>query len=321
MKNILQTKAAFSALAAAVTLACAGHASAAAPLSPIGMPGYARIMVGDVEVTPLSDGTADLPMVDLLNNDKKKTLAALTKAHVGSPATTSTNAFLINTGSKLILVDAGSGTLFGPTLGKLVDNLKASGYAPEQVDDILITHFHPDHIGGLVANGKLAFPNAVVHADKRDADYWLNADIKAKAPKDFIGFFQGAEVSVQPYIAAGKFKPFEHNGEVVPGIKSVSTYGHTAGHTTYILESKGRKLVILGDLIHVAAVQFDNPGVTIGFDSDPAQAASARAAMFKTIAKEDDLVAAAHLQFPGVGYIRANGKSWTWTPANYTSRP
>jgi glyoxylase-like metal-dependent hydrolase (beta-lactamase superfamily II) len=296
-------------------------AHAAAPLSKIATPGFARIMVGDVEVTPLSDGTADLPMVDLLKNDKAKTQAALDKAHLTTPTTTSTNAFLVNTGSKLILVDTGSGALFGPTLGKLADNLKASGYQPEQVDDILITHFHPDHVGGLVVNGKVAFPNATIHADKRDADYWLSQENMAHAPKDFTGFFQGAMTSLTPYVKAGKFKPFEHNGEVVAGISSLSSYGHTPGHTSYIIESKGKKLVILGDLIHVAAVQFDAPSVTIGFDSDPKQAYAARTAAFSMIAKENDLVAAAHLQFPGLGYIRANGKSWTWTPANYTLRP
>jgi glyoxylase-like metal-dependent hydrolase (beta-lactamase superfamily II) len=312
-------------LASAATVVVLGlsmtsvHASA--PLSTTGMPGYARVMVGSIEVTPLSDGTADLPMVDLLQNDKSKTRAALTAAHLATPTTTSTNAFLINTGNRLVLIDTGSGALFGPTLGKLVDNMKASGYQPEQVDDILITHFHPDHVGGLVANGKVVFPNAVVRADKRDADYWLDPAKAAAAPKDFAGFFQGAQVSLTPYIQAGKFQPFDRNAEVVPGITSYASYGHTAGHTSYIVASQGKTLVVLGDLIHVGAVQFDAPAVTIAFDSDGNRAFAARTDMFAKVAREDDLVAAAHLQFPGLGYIRANGKRWTWTPANYTSRP
>ncbi|KQQ32352.1 MBL fold metallo-hydrolase [Duganella sp. Leaf126] len=321
MKNLRDVTPMMKALTAAVLGITVLAAQAAAPLAKLTTPGFARVMVGDFEVTPLNDGTADLPMVDLLHNDKDRTQAALNKAHLGSPTTTSTNAFLINTGSKLVLVDTGAGTLFGPTLGKLVDNLKASGYRPEQVDDILITHFHPDHVGGLMADTKVAFPNATVHADRRDADYWLDAARMAKAPKDVAGFFQGAQVSLTPYIKAGKFKAFDRNGEVVPGISSYASYGHTAGHTSYVVESKGKKMVVVGDLIHVAAVQFDHPGVTIGFDSDPRQAAAARAAVFGKIAREGDLVAAAHLQFPGIGYIAENGKSWTWTPANYTLRP
>lgn len=301
------------------TIAPVIHASA--PMAKTSAPGYARITIGDFEVTPLNDGTAELPMVDLLHNDKSKTRAALAAAHLATPTTTSTNAFLINTGKRLVLIDTGSGALFGPTLGKLVDNLKASGYQPEQVDDILITHFHPDHVGGLVANGKSVFPNAVVHADKRDADYWLDPVKMAAAPKDFISFFQGAQVSLTPYIHAGKFQPFDYTVEIVPGITSYASYGHTVGHTSYIVASKGKTLVVLGDLIHVGAVQFDAPDVTIAFDSDGKQAFSARTDMFAKVAREDDLVAAAHLQFPGLGYIRANGKRWTWTPANYTTVP
>jgi glyoxylase-like metal-dependent hydrolase (beta-lactamase superfamily II) len=321
MKAIPATKLLTSAATAVVLGFSITGAHASAPLSTTGMPGYARVMVGDIEVTPLSDGSADLPMVDLLHNDKAKTRAALTAAHLTTPTTTSTNAFLINTGKRLVLIDTGSGTLFGPTLGKLVDNMKASGYQPEQVDDILITHFHPDHVGGLVANGKVVFPNAVVHADKRDADYWLDPAKAAAAPKDFAGFFQGAQVSLTPYIQAGKFQPFDHNAEVVPGIMSYASYGHTAGHTSYVVASKGKTLVVLGDLIHVGAVQFDAPDVTIAFDSDGRQAFSSRTNMFAKVAREDDLVAAAHLQFPGLGYIRANGKRWTWTAANYTPHP
>ncbi|MET0323100.1 MAG: MBL fold metallo-hydrolase [Duganella sp.] len=294
---------------------------AAAPLAKTGAPGYTRIMLGDFEVTPVSDGVVDLPMVDLLNTDKAKTLATLKQAHLGNPTTTSINAFLVNTGSKLVLVDTGAGALFGAALGKLLDNIKAAGYQPEQIDDILITHLHPDHVGGLMVNSKIAFPNAVVHADKRDADFWLSEANMAKADKDKVGYFQGAIASLSPYVKAGKFKPFDQDGEVVPGLSAVATPGHTAGHTVYVAQSKGKKLVFIGDLIHVGSVQFDHPEITISFDSDPKQAYASRTREFTTLAKEGDLVAAAHLQFPGLGYIAARGKGWTWTPANYAPRP
>jgi glyoxylase-like metal-dependent hydrolase (beta-lactamase superfamily II) len=321
MKNLLKQKATARAFAVGMLSISTVGAHASAPLSAIGSPGFARVMVGDFEVTPVSDGTVDLPMVDLLKNNKDATKAALAKAHLASPTTTSVNAYLINTGSRLVLVDAGAGTLFGPTLGKLVDNIKASGYRPEQIDDVLITHLHPDHVGGLVSDGQRAFPNAIVHADKHDSDYWLNAANISAAPKDFDSFFKGAIASLNPYVGAGKFKAIEGNGEVVPGVSAYASYGHTVGHTTYVVESKGKKLLVLGDLIHVAAVQFDAPQVAIGFDSDPAQAAKARQNVFSLASKEGDLVAGAHLQFPGLGYIRANGKAWTWIPANYTATP
>jgi glyoxylase-like metal-dependent hydrolase (beta-lactamase superfamily II) len=321
MKNRFMLKALSQVIAASVFTAGVASAYAAAPLSTVTTPGFSRVMVGDFEVTPLSDGTVDLPMVDLLKNDKSKTKVALEKSHLTTPTTTSVNAYLINTGNKLVLVDAGAGKLFGPSLGKLTESIKASGYKPEQIDDILITHLHPDHVGGLMENGKIAFPNAIVHADKHDSDFWLNEVNIATSPKDFENFFKGAMASLNPYVKAGKFKPFDHNGELMPGISSYASYGHTVGHTTFVVQSKGKKLVILGDLIHAAAVQFDSPDVAIGFDSDTKEAVKARETVFTMASKEGDLVAGAHLQFPGLGYIRANGQAWSWIPANYTVHP
>jgi glyoxylase-like metal-dependent hydrolase (beta-lactamase superfamily II) len=310
-----------SAVAAAFAATLALPSQAAAPMAKIAAPGFYRVMLGDFEVTAISDGTVDLPMSKLLKEAPEKTVAALKKSYLNDPTTTSDNAFLINTGSKLILIDTGAGALFGPTLGKLLANLKASGYQPEQVDDVFITHMHPDHVGGLVSNGVAVFPNAVVHADKRDADFWLSQAQMAKAPKESQGFFQGAMASLNPYVAAGKFQAFEHNGEIVPGVTSYASYGHTAGHTSYIVESKGQKLLVLGDLIHVASVQFDSPNVAIGFDSDTKAAIASRQKVFAMADKQGDLVAVAHLQFPGLGHVRSAGKSWQWIPANYTQLP
>ena len=294
-------------------------ASAAAPQVRTQAPGFYRAMLGDFEITALSDGTVDLDVPKLLHEPAAKTDAALSRAFVKAPLETSVNAFLVNTGSKLVLVDAGSGALFGPTLGRLVASLQAAGYTPDQVDDIFITHMHPDHVGGLAANGQRVFPNATVHADKRDSDFWLSQARLDAAPAEMKGFFQGAMASVNPYVAAGKYQPFEADGEPVPGIRTLASHGHTAGHTSYLVESKGQKLVIIGDLIHVASVQFAEPGVTIAFDSDAKAAAVSRDSVFKLAAKDGDLVAAAHLQFPGLGHLRAAGKSWTWVPANYST--
>ena len=176
------------------------------------------------------------------------------------------------------------------TLGKLVANLKAAGYTPDQVDDVLITHMHPDHVGGLVANGAVVFANATIHADQHDADYWLSkatldhasADAKSFVPE----FVRDAMASLTPYIANGKFQPFQGSGEILPGFKAWSSYGHTVGHTSYIVESKGQKLIVWGDLIHVGSVQFPNPTVVIHFDSDSKDALAQRLKIFADVAKQ-----------------------------------
>jgi glyoxylase-like metal-dependent hydrolase (beta-lactamase superfamily II) len=281
-------------------------------------PGYYRMMLGNFEVTALSDGTVDLPVDKLLTNTTPgEVKKGLEKSFETAPLETSVNAFLINTGPKLVLIDTGAGALFGPTLGKLVANLKAAGYQPEQVDDIFITHMHPDHVGGLVDAERIVFPNATVHADQRDADFWLSPENLAKAPADAKGFFQGAMVSLNPYVKAGHFAPFSADGEKVPGIRSVASYGHTAGHNIYVVESDGKKLVLWGDLVHVAAVQFEDPSVTIQFDTDSKSAALQRKRAYAEAAKSGELVGAAHLPFPGLGHIRAEGKGYVWVPVNY----
>jgi len=302
----------------ALAAAIAPAARAAAPMVKSPAPGFFRMMVGDIEVTPISDGTVDLPVDQLLRQKPEQTRATLEKNFLKVPLETSDNAFLINTGSKLVLVDSGAGALFGPTLGKFIHNLKAAGYQPEQIDEIYITHMHGDHVGGLASDGKRAFPNAVVRAGKADADFWLSKANMDKAPADKKGFFQGAMASINPYVEAGKFKAIEGNGELVPGVSAVAEHGHTPGHTTYLVESHGQKLLLIGDLIHVAAVQMENPQVTIGFDSDEKAAYAARKKAFDEAARNGWLVGGAHLQFPGLGHLQTQGKGYRWVPVNYT---
>ena len=295
-------------------------ATAAAQQLKTSAPGHYRMMLGDFEVTALSDGTVDLKMADLLTNIPTARIhSALAKQHLKDPVELSVNAYLINTGSKLVLIDAGSGTLFGPTLGKLMSNLKASGYQPEQVDEIYITHMHADHVGGLVAGNQVAFPNAIVRADQREADFWLSKANMDAAPKEAKPFFEGAMASINPYVASGKFKPFNGNTDLIPGVKAVSAYGHTPGHTVYVVESNGQRLVLWGDLMHAAAVQFPEPSVTIKFDTDSKAAAAQRKTQYADAAKRGHWVAAAHLPFPGIGHLRADGKGYDWIPANYTA--
>nr|WP_315250389.1 MBL fold metallo-hydrolase [uncultured Duganella sp.] len=305
-------------LFAALTLAASASTFAAAPLAGTNAPGFHRVMLGDFEVTALSDGTVDLPFDKLLHQSADVTKKALARNYQSVPTEASVNAFLVNTGGKLILVDTGAGGLFGPTLGKLAANIKASGYQPEQIDEIYLTHLHPDHIGGLAANSQLVFPNAIVRADQRDTDFWLSQANLDQAPADSKGYFQGAIAALTPYAAARHLQPFNGDTELAPGVRATSSYGHTPGHTIYTVESKGKKLVLIGDLIHVAAVQLEHPAVTIGFDSDAKAAQASRAKVFQAVAKEGALVGAAHLSFPGLGHLRVDGKGYDWLPVAYS---
>jgi glyoxylase-like metal-dependent hydrolase (beta-lactamase superfamily II) len=281
-------------------------------------PGYYRMMLGDFEITALFDGALDLKPTELLTNVKPQDVTKmLAQRFQKEPVPTSVNAFLVNTGSKLVLIDAGTGSLGGPTLGGIVNNLKAAGYQPEQVDEIYITHMHFDHVGGLMSGDKMAFPNAVVRADQHDADFWLSQANLDKAPEAMKGFFKGAQASLNPYVAAGKFKSFTGSTDLVPGVKAVSAYGHTAGHTVYSVESQGQKLVLWGDLMHVPAVQFPRPDVTIQFDTDSKSAAKERKKAFAEAAKQGYLVGVAHLPFPGIGHLRSEGKGYSYVPVDY----
>jgi glyoxylase-like metal-dependent hydrolase (beta-lactamase superfamily II) len=318
MMSTLLTKPARAAIGAALAAAfCAAPAQAAAPMAKFQAPGFYRTMLGDFEVTVLNDGTLELPVDTLLKMPKDQADKALARSFEHSPLETSVNGYLINTGNKLVLVDVGAAGLFGPTLGKLVANLKTAGYQPEQVDEIYITHLHPDHVGGLVADGQRVFPNAVVRAGKADADYWLSQANMDRAPAEQKSFFQGAMGALGPYVQANKFVPIQGNAELVPGVQSYASAGHTPGHTSYIVESKGQKLVLLGDLMHVAAVQFDAPAVTVTFDTDSKAAAVQRKAAFADAAKQGYLIGAAHLQFPALGHMRASGKGYQFVPVNY----
>lgn len=319
--RVLAASAAVSALLMAGPLLVASPAARAqAPMVQTQAPGWYRMMLGDFEITALNDGTVALPVDKLLTNTTQDRITrALRRAYLTSPVETSVNAYLVNTGSKLVLIDAGAGTLFGPTLGKLVDHLRAAGYQPEQVEEVYVTHMHPDHVGGLMAGDRMAFPNAVVRADRDDAAYWLDQPTADKASADLQGLFKGAMASLNPYVAAGKFKPFDGNVELVPGVRALASHGHTRGHTTYVVESRGQKLVLWGDLMHVAAVQFAAPQTTIRFDTDPKAAMAERRRAYADAAKGGYWIAAAHLAFPGIGRLRSEGGAYVYVPANYTT--
>ena len=293
---------------------------AAAPMAATEAPGYFRMMLGAFEVTALSDGTLDLPVDALLSADARQTRADVASLHLEVPLETSFNAYLINTGEKLVLVDTGGGVLFGSRLGQLARQIEAAGYQTSQIDEVLLTHLHSDHIGGLMSDGRLAFANATVRADERESGYWLSVEARKSAAANDLQFFDAAAALLTPYIKAGKYRPFKAGSQVVPGISAVSADGHTAGSTVYQVESKGRRLLLIGDLIHVGPVQFKRPDVTIAFDVDRNAARATRVDVFRRAAVSGDLLGGSHLPFPGLGRLQAKGKGFRWLPLDYTTK-
>jgi glyoxylase-like metal-dependent hydrolase (beta-lactamase superfamily II) len=294
-------------------------AIAEVPQNKTQVPGYYRMALGNFEVTALYDGPIDLDQKLLKSIATRDIQRLLARQFLKGPKVqTAVNAYLINTGSKLILVDAGAAKLFGPELGNIVNNLKAAGYTPEQVDTVLVTHLHGDHVNGLVTpEGQRVFTNAEVWSAKADNDFWLSEEIAAKVPKDFQAFFKMSRDAAAPYLAAGKWKTFDSDRELIPGISSVDTHGHTPGHASYLLQSGDQRLMILGDLVHNHAVQFAHPEVAFEYDNDAKQAVITRKRIWALAAKEKLMVAGMHLPFPGIGHVRKEAKGYGWVPVEF----
>lgn len=293
---------------------------AAAPMVKTQAPGFYRMMLGAFEITALSDGTVDLPAEELLHSHTGDIGSHLRANHLSSPVETSINAYLVNTGDKLVLIDTGTGGLMGPALGQLSANLRAAGYLPEQVDEILLTHAHPDHLGGLMVQGKMAFANATIRMERAETSYWMSPERMGKADDMARGFFEGAITSLTPYAQAGKLVPFRAGAQLLPGISALTAHGHTVGHTVYSVESQGQRLLLIGDLIHVGAVQLQHPEVTIAFDMDEKEAAATRLKFFGDAARDRVLIGASHLSFPGVGRLVKTGTSFRWEPVSYSTQ-
>ncbi|MBP1764908.1 MAG: fold metallo-hydrolase [Firmicutes bacterium] len=271
--------------------------------------GYCRMMVGDVEVIALSDGTNKRLLdqqVQLLQGDREKLKEMLVRAYPDEQMESTVNAYLINTGSKLVLIDTGNGEMGSPSMGNVLNNLRAAGYKPEQIEEVYLTHMHGDHVGGLVSGSERVFPNATVYANQREADYWLGDSNRNEAPADVRRTFQAAKTAITPYMIAGKFKTFDEKDLLSSGIRARALFGHTPGHTGYVIESKGNTLVLCGDIVHVAAVQFEDPSVAISYDSDKAEAAKTRQQFLAEAAENNWLIGDDHIAFPGMGYVQIN---------------
>lgn len=283
------------------------------------VPGYQRLAIGEYEVTALFDGYNDLGPGLLKGLSQQDIRSLLARKYIFSPGVqTAFNAFLVNTGQHLVLVDSGAGACIGETAGGLADNLRAAGYRPEQVDTVLITHLHLDHVCGLVtAQGQALFSQAQVYVAQAEADYWLSAEQLNNASAEARGYFEVAQKSVAPYLAAGRLKTFRPGQSPIEEVTIVNEAGHTPGSSGYRFTSNGQSILFVGDIIHSFAVQFQHPEVSIGFDVDSDQAVAVRQRIFSEVAQDHSWVAAAHLPFPGIGHIAAGTKTFTWVPLQY----
>ncbi|MBY3597149.1 MBL fold metallo-hydrolase [Rhizobium bangladeshense] len=295
-------------------------ALAKAPLQSFQAPGFYRMKLGSFELTALSDGTIPLPLPELYTNtDAEDARRALAAAFMGTPTDTSVNAFLVNTGERLVLIDAGTGAYLDGALGDLVANLEAAGYKADQIDDIILTHIHTDHSGGLTIKGKPVFANATVHVNKREHAFWMETPVESRPANVPLSYFVEAHESLGPYADACRVRTFADNASILPGIGSILRAGHTPGHSSIVVESAGAKIVFWGDVTHGNVLQFDEPDVAIQFDTDQSEAIRAREAAFADAANGKYLVAGAHIAFPGIGHVRRDATNYEWVPVNYAS--
>jgi glyoxylase-like metal-dependent hydrolase (beta-lactamase superfamily II) len=327
MRNVLKRNSirfAAALLAALVIFVASPNAAlAAAAQHHDQVPGFYRLKVGDLEVTALFDGTREFDQHWL--NGTSVTMDGVVKALHEDPHMLDVvdSGFLVNTGKQLILVDAGAGTWWGGgALGRLAGSLRGAGYKPEEVDLVLLTHLHSDHVGGLTTqDGKRVFPNADVYVAKAECDFWLSPQIAAKAPKDAQPFFQSAQAIAAPYIKAGKWHTFSGSEPIVDGMQLVPLPGHTPGHTGYEFSSKGQKILFLGDIVHAVRVQLQHPEVTVVFDIDQTAAAATRNQLLPRLAGEDVLIAGPHSSvFPPLGRLRKEGSGYSWVPVVFTDQ-
>ncbi|AJG23516.1 hypothetical protein RR42_s1928 [Cupriavidus basilensis] len=282
-------------------------------------PGFYRFTLGAFRITVLSDGTAPRDVAKIMSKPQA-VRDAFAAAHQTLPVEISVNCFLIDTGDRRILIDTGAGELFGPLTGHLVENLRAAGYEPGDIDDILLTHIHGDHSGGLSIGGRPVFPNATVHVDQRDPALWLSPEAEATAPAAARMTFQQSHQTVDPYVRAGRLRTFDGAAQLFPGVRSVPLYGHTPGMNGYLIENQGQRLLLWGDIIHATEAQFRDPTITIEYDVDPTAAATTRQRILADAARQGYMVGSAHVTFPGLGHVRTEHAGFSWVPAPYSTK-
>ncbi|WP_026873213.1 MBL fold metallo-hydrolase [Inquilinus limosus] len=280
------------------------------------VPGLYRFKVGAFEVTSINDGMLNITLDQFPAADRAGAEALLQRAFQPPAAIpTAVNAYLVNTGDRLVLIDTGTAAAMGPSLGKVGANLKAVGVDPADVDLVVLTHMHPDHANGLIdPAGAAVFGKAELAVAEAEYGFWTDDGILSRAPAEVHPFFAMARAAVKPY-AGDRLTRFGKEAEIAPGIRVLAAPGHTPGHSMIEVTSGDDRLLIWGDIVHAAALQFAKPDWAINFDVDQQAAIASRKRVLDRVAADRVLIAGAHLAFPGIGHVGRVGDGYEFVPA------
>ncbi len=278
-----------------------------------------RVSLGDWTVWSLSDGYLDLDQRMFAGIDSESLRELLASANVPCvddlTVRTEVHGYLIDTGKNVILVDTGCGKKYGDATGNLSNQICRLGYSLEQISLVLITHIHPDHIGGLLdADGAPAFPNATLCVSDIDATYWRDSVQESKVKEDDRFVFAMAREALAPYERNNRLRLIYPGETIIQGITVVAAPGHTLGHMAFLCCSENETLLLWGDIVHTAAIQFSNPEMYIVYDVDGKEAIASRKALFAKAADQHILVGGAHLPRSGLGYVHRLGEAFCWKP-------
>jgi glyoxylase-like metal-dependent hydrolase (beta-lactamase superfamily II) len=311
-------RAAFGGAAAAVV--AAGSAGAVVPPpAATAAPGFHRIRVGEIEVTVLLDGgmqgsNENIPR--FFPDSTPEAIAALRERAWFDPRGLHqpVGCYVVNTGRNLFMVDCGGHASFIPTTGRALASLRASGYAPEQIDTVLLTHIHPEHALGLSYDGTTRnFPNAEIVVSAIDHQFWTDPAMEARVPQG-QRFIEAARRAIRPYDGRIRTFAIDREVEVIPGVTSVPAPGHTPGHVSFRFSSGSETMLIWGDIAHQTLIQLARPRWRVGVDVDQAMGVESRVRTLEMLSRERILVGGVHVPWPGFGRVVAAGEGYAWVP-------